>query len=351
MTQMLDKQKARFEREHTKLSYIKVDLELALSNFRAWKHKLWLEYEEKGGGIGDTVESDDYSGRANYYYKFHKQFSHGIRRIPSLKGDIVEPLDPAKIRPDTKLVFKEREKNFKDVVRAFKKSGKLRKIPLILTPEGYIYASAASVAMKKKMLVLKLIFGADGYLYSPMTFNYDWNWQSQAIWLRSIGMGDQAISKRLKMSVNTVKAMFGRLKILKYFKPYSLIDWATTGYGRYVGETPSGWRAVLVGGSSGILHPSDKGFEAKFTIGEMTGAHREGLLEVEHFSIERVMPENRLFNFEKHQKGVIKRNKEEIKRRKQMTLEQKTIEIETLQKNIEKGFDPETGKYKEDKNG
>lgn len=340
MTRMSDKKESREERKRLAQKKVSEDIESVVLDFIAKKHLMFVEWEEKSvtkGGIDDLVIPRSVS-----------RYSAGHRLEPFILGEVITPMEPVKLRKGVKLVLEDRILNFRDVVKSFKKSGKLSKIPLILTPKGYIYASAASAAMKKNMLVLKLTFGADGYLYSLKTFDYNWKWQSQAIWLRSIGMGQDAIAVRLKMSVNTIKAMLGRLKMIKYFKPDSLIDWATVGYSRYPGETPSGRRAVLTGGSSGLLYPKGKGFEAKFSIGEMTGAHRSGLLETEHFSIERRYPMYKPFSFKKHQEEVVIRNKEEIKRRNQMTLEQKTIEIENLKKNIEKGFDSETGTYKEE---
>lgn len=271
-------------------------------------------------------------------------------RQPFVQGVDVEPLEPIKMRKGTKLVLEDRINTFEAVVASYKTKGKLNKIPLVLTPGGYIYASSSSAAMKKKMIVLELTFDTDGHLYSPKTFNEGWEWQSKAIWLRSIGMGHRAISQRINKSVNSIKSMFLRLKISEFFKSYSSIDWATTGYGRTLGETPSGWRAVLHGGSSGMLYPADQGegYEARETIGEMTGAHREGLLETERVTLDRLQKNIKRFNFDKHKKEVILRGKQEKKHKKQVIKEQKSMGVSALKRNILNGFNLKTGKYKED---
>jgi len=202
--------------------------------------------------------------------------------------------------------------------------------------------------MQKNLRVLELRLDAKGHLYSPKNFDPAWNWQTQAIWFRTIGLGYLQISKKTGKSNNTVKSMFKRLGITKFFGRTSKLDYATIGY-RGV-DTPTGYRAIKRGGSpdiqylpedmvvspeTGMLEPL---YKVHFNIGEhvLTSASTE------------YMVKSTPFNLEKHKKMVVKRGKEERERKIFVMLEQKTIEIKNLQRSMEEGFNIETGKYEKE---
>lgn len=87
-----------------------------------------------------------------------------------------------------------------------------------------------SPKMQKNLRILDLRIDPEGFLYSPKSYDPEWNWQSQAIWLRTIGVGIITISKRLDKKLTTVKRMFGRLKALTpFYRGVSHNDWATIG--------------------------------------------------------------------------------------------------------------------------
>lgn len=306
------KQSRRKERFHVKTNVVAQELQSALLDWQVMKHKMFQEWEERG--IKRPYEPKPQS-EVIERVSYNKLYGPGKSVKPFIRGEVLEPIEPAKLKEGTKLVAK-------DVTFEFKEP-------------------AVSFAMQKNLRVLELRLNAEGHLYSPKAFDPEWHWQTQAIWLRTIGMGYKEISKKIKKSLNTIKSMFKRLNITKFFPRTSRYDYATIGFGRK--ETPSGWTAILYGGSSGILHPSSEVtmdeksgnitplYKAKFAMGETIG--KEFALKTEPFSLK------------KHKKMIKAGVKEDFERRQLITLEQKTVEIENLQKNIAEGFDPDTGTY------
>ena len=321
MTRMSDKKESREERKRLVQRKGSEDIEAVVLDFISKKHQMFAEWEAKAGtkgGIDDPVIPRSVS-----------RYSAGHPSRPFISGEVIEPIEPAKLRKGVKLVLKDKE-TFKE--------------PIV------------SPAMQRNLRILELRLDANGYLYSPKSFDFDWSWQSQAIWLRLNGLGELAISQRLKVKHNSVKSMFGRLKLTKFYPPCTPVKFASIGYRGT--DTPSGWMAILYGGASGILYPESDvvidqrtgkfitAYRAHFNIGESISS-REGLLETEHYQIERTQAKIKPFSFKKHKKELKKREKEYQETRKAIILEQKTIEIENLKKNVAEGFDPETGTYKE----
>ena len=319
MTLVLSKKERREERAAEKAQKVARDLQRTLLDFRSKIHEMLQE--PMGGAIAAFHPPDP-------------SRTPGKRIKPFVRGEVLEPLEPVKFPKGVeKLVIEDVGKEFKE--------------PIV------------SPKMQKNLRVLELRLDANGFLYSPKKFDPEWNWQTQAIWLRLIGLGYIEISKRLKKSLNTIKSMFKRLNISGYFPRVSKYDWANIGYGKKLGETPSGWRTILMGGSSGILYPSQEMvideksgrtqplYGAKFSIGETIGFTRDGLLETESFATKISLKHIKPFDFEKHKKELKKREKEAKKRKIEVTTEQKEIEINNLMKHIEEGFDPETGTYHE----
>ena len=321
MIQMLDKKESREERKRSRQKKAGEDIEAVVLDFISKKHLMFVEWKEKGttkGGIDDPVISRSVS-----------KYSAGHPSRPFISGEVIEPIRPVKLRKGVKLVLKDKE---------------IFKEPIV------------SPAMQRNLRILELRLDANGYLYSPKSFDPEWTWQSQAIWLRLNGLGELGISQRLKVKHNSIKSMFGRLKLTKFYPPCSPVKFASIGYRGT--DTPSGWTAILYGGASGILYPESDVvidqrtgkfitvYRAHFNIGESISL-REGLLEIERYQIERTQAKIKPFSFKKHKKELKQREKEYQEGRKAIILEQKTIEIENLKKNIAEGFDPEIGMYKE----
>ena len=298
MTLVLSKKERREERAAEKARQIAKDLESTLLSFRSKIHAM---LQEKMSGSLAAFHPPDPSKTA------------GKRIKPFVTGDVLEPLEPIKLPKGVeRLVIEDIGKEFKE--------------PIV------------SPKMQKNLRVLELRLDGKGHLYSPKTFDPEWNWQTQAIWLRLIGLGYLDISKRLKKSLNTIKSMFKRLNISKYFPPVSKFGWSTIGYGAK--HSPSGWRVILYGGASGILYPSEE-MVINQESGDIRPLYTAGLNVGEKIKSSK----RKVFDFEKHKKTVKKREIEARKRKIEVTTEQKEIEINNLMKHIEEGFDPETGTY------
>lgn len=59
--------------------------------------------------------------------------------------------------------------------------------------------------MKARFDNLEFCVDYDGFLYSPKSYNDKWDLHTKALWLRSIGMNPDRISKNLKLNLNTLK--------------------------------------------------------------------------------------------------------------------------------------------------
>lgn len=276
-----------------------------LESFAQYRHEM----------IGEKVPPIDEKMTFEESRTFHDKPVSGRRIKPFVKGDIIEPLGRVKLKEGTTLVIRDDDPEFKE--------------PIV------------SPKMQKNLRTLELRLDAKGKLYSPKAFDPEWSWESQAIWLRLIGLGYADISKKIGKSLNTVKSMFKRLSISKFFPRISKKDFTTIGYGE--GDTPSGWRIVLQGGSSGILYPT-QAVEVDERLGHVRPVFLAKLQAGEILGDEYVT-EVKPFNLKKHRKESIKRVKEAEKRKKAVTVEQKRRQIESLKKNIAMGFNPETGKY------
>jgi hypothetical protein len=319
MSVKLSKKERRDERRHERVRRVATELQSALLSFRSSIHEMFEDWESKGttlGGIDDPlVLSREERGAI-------AAKGAGKRLRPFVRGEVLEPLEPIKIGEKTKLVIKDTDRAFKE--------------PIV------------SPKMQKNLRILELRLDAKGHLYSPKSFDPTWNWQTQAIWLRTVGLGYLAISKKLGKSNNTVKSMFERLGITKFFARASKLDYATIGYRG--SDTPSGWRAIKMGGSSGmqylphdmVVNPETGLFEPLYKVNFSVGEHVLTSASTEY------KVQTQPFDLEKHTKEVKGREKKARKRKVRIILEQKTTEIENLQKHIEEGFDPETGGYKKE---
>ena len=251
---------------------------------------------------------------------------------------IIEPIEPIKLKKGndlSKILFSGQER----LTRKFDRP------------------TNTSAAMQKNLKILDLRLDTQGYLYSPKTYDPNWKWQSQAIWFRIIGMGHHDIAKRLGQKHETVKSMFGRLGIAKYFRASKRTDWANIGFG----GTSSGWTMILHGGSTGMLYASNEMIidersghlrpfhVAKHTIGETLkiGDALFASRETEQFTRARLQEGIKPYNVPRAAKEAEVREKHAVERKREVILEQKNREVESLMRNIAAGFDPETRTYHE----
>ena len=103
--------------------------------------------------------------------------------------------------------------------------------------EKIIYPDWISKKMCARFDNLEFCVDCDGFLYSPKGFNDDWDFQTKALYYRSINMPPDMIAKKLNLNVNTLKNKeFLGLITLDYkdknykLRDTSIFDWCTIGY-------------------------------------------------------------------------------------------------------------------------
>ena len=95
--------------------------------------------------------------------------------------------------------------------------------------------------ISKKMVIrfnnLEFRSNENGFLYSLRSYDDNWDFQTKALWLRSVGVTPENIAKRLNLNVNTLKnkEFLGLLTLDYPNKNFEIIvpnryDWATIGY-------------------------------------------------------------------------------------------------------------------------
>ena len=100
-----------------------------------------------------------------------------------------------------------------------------------------IYPDWISKKMLIRFNILDFCVDNDGFLYSPKRYNDDWDFQTKAIFYRSIGLPPELIAKKLHLNVNTLKNKeFLGLITRDYdgknykLKNISWHDWSDIGY-------------------------------------------------------------------------------------------------------------------------
>lgn len=90
--------------------------------------------------------------------------------------------------------------------------------------------------MRERFDILDFCVDNDGFLHSPKAFSDEWDFQTKALYYRSINIGPNRIAKMLKLNVNTLKNReFLGLITLKYegknyeLRETSWCDWSTIG--------------------------------------------------------------------------------------------------------------------------
>jgi len=125
----------------------------------------------------------------------------------SVAGDLVVSGDVIYTR-----VYKVKNKNVSDQSKPF------------LCPK---YQSEAWV---ERFKILEFIIDKEGYLSSPKVYKEDWDVQTRAMWLRSVGMSPTNISIKLNIDLATLeKHWIDRITKNYNLRPISQYDWATIG--------------------------------------------------------------------------------------------------------------------------
>ena len=96
-----------------------------------------------------------------------------------------------------------------------------------------VFLCPSNVSKKwiRRFRALDFVFDCNGCLYSPKTWNDEWDNQTKALWLRSVGMSPDTISKKLNVKLTTVKNRWLDNITLHYkLKNILYCDWSTFGY-------------------------------------------------------------------------------------------------------------------------
>lgn len=103
--------------------------------------------------------------------------------------------------------------------------------------EDIVYPHWISKKMRIRFDNLEFKVDTGGSLYSMKCYNDEWDFQTKALWLRSIGMNPDRISKKLNLNVNTLKnkEFLGLITLDYEGKNYglrrsTLLDWSDQGY-------------------------------------------------------------------------------------------------------------------------
>ena len=105
-----------------------------------------------------------------------------------------------------------------------------------------------SEAWIERFKILEFTIDNEGYLYSPKSYNEEWDDQTKSLWLRSIGISPQRIVKRLDVKIETLWRRW-LINITSHYKLRggTRYDWCTFGHvdlskNRYVeyGGVPHG---------------------------------------------------------------------------------------------------------------
>ena len=102
--------------------------------------------------------------------------------------------------------------------------------------EKIVYAPWISKKMTVRFDILDFCVDCDGFLFSPKRFDDNWDFQTKALYYRSINIGPERISKKLNLNVNTLKnrEFLGLITLDYEGKNYKLgdtdwADWSTLG--------------------------------------------------------------------------------------------------------------------------
>ena len=119
-----------------------------------------------------------------------------------------------------------------------------------------VYPQWISKKMRVRFDILEFCVDCDGFLYSPKVFDDKWDFQTKALYYRSINMQPDKIAKTLNLNVNTLKnrEFLGLITLSYEDKNYKLrdtskFDWSTIGY---VDDNQQ--RFIYYGGAQDVKH-------------------------------------------------------------------------------------------------
>ena len=116
--------------------------------------------------------------------------------------------------------------------------------------DSFLYPDGISDKWIRRFELLEFTFDGDGYLYTPKTWNSNWEKQVKCLWLRVIGVAPVKIAKDLNVGLSLVKN-YWLSNITRNYKlrNVSKFDWSTIGY---VDENQQ--RFIYSGGAQDVQH-------------------------------------------------------------------------------------------------
>lgn len=143
--------------------------------------------------------------------------------------------------------------------------------------EQIVYPPWISKKMTARFDNLNFFVDCDGFVYSLKSYNDKWDFQTEALWLRSIGMNPEPIAKKLGLNVNTLKnkEFLGLLSLDYPGKNYSIRrstrdDWSDRGFVDSRGD-----RYTYAGGSPMITDDDNEIYARSEMDGELQGVRHD----------------------------------------------------------------------------
>lgn len=100
-----------------------------------------------------------------------------------------------------------------------------------------VYPPWISKKMAARFDNLEFCVNVDGFLYSPKCYNDKWDFQSKALWYRSVGMTPSNIAKKLNLNIGTLgnREFLGLFSLDYPGKNFKIVvpdrhDWSDQGY-------------------------------------------------------------------------------------------------------------------------
>lgn len=130
---------------------------------------------------------------------------------------------------------------------------------------NFLYPDGISDKWIRRFKLLEFTFDSDDCLYTPKTWDSDWEKQVKCLWLRVIGVSPVKIAKDLDVGLSLVKN-YWLSNITRNYKLQSIskFDWSTIGY---VDENQQ--RFVYSGGAQDVRYhgnfKDDGGLDTKIS--------------------------------------------------------------------------------------
>ena len=97
--------------------------------------------------------------------------------------------------------------------------------------DNFLHPNGISNKWIQRFRLLEFTFDCDDCLYTPKSWNDEWEKQVKCLWLRVLGMSPEKIAKKLDVGLSLVKNYWLNNITRNYkLKKVSKFDWSTIGY-------------------------------------------------------------------------------------------------------------------------